>query len=242
MKKVFASLILCLAIFLKSPKASSASLITIRNDGEIIWNVLSQESSLNLSRYSYIQVKKVTQGEGRESPIVDLEKKDGKISLVVSSEGQLREFDIVSTQPQSLIEIEERPEVQKIVIGIKEGKFSLEQEGVVALTDHPIHIDAKRAIFSITTSKGEEFLYILPKEAAETALRTRLLNKLSVNQIEISEFEQGLQYKISGERVFNFFDIFNYSIPVSVFISTSTGEVLSIDSPTWFRFLKFLFI
>ncbi len=238
MGKIFSSLFLFLIFFLSfSVPYTSASLITVRKDGKIVWNVLS-EKTYERTRSSSLEVKKVGE-EFREAAFISLEKKGSKVNLVVSSENSLRELDI--EESPSLVEIEERPEIQEIVFGVRDGRFSLEQNGVVGLTDYPIQIDVKKSSISILTSKGGEFLKILPREAVDFALRTRLISKAN-KEVEIFEINDTLQYKIEGERVFNFLDLFKYSIPVTVFISATNGELLSIDSPTWYKYLKFLFV
>ena len=81
-----------------------------------------------------------------------------------------------------------------------------------------------------------------PLEAVEAVLRTKLITKAVNPKIEIVEKERELQYIISGEKVFNILGIYEYSIPITSYISASTGEILSVDSPTWFKYVKFLFV
>lgn len=221
----------------------NAALLTIDKRGEIVWNVLAQETqiTLDIPKQSYIEVRKVGGAEPQENPVVNLAKEDGKISLIVSSGSQTRELDVSGVEKE-LIEVEERSQVKRIIVGAKDDKFSLEHEGVVALTSFPIQINAKSAKFTITTSKGDTFLSIFPYDAAEMALRTKLLSKVSKDNLEIIEGDGELQYKVSGEKVFKFFNLFEYSIPVAVFISASTGEILSIDSPTIFKYIGLLFV
>lgn len=227
--------------FLAAP--INASLLVIQGDGKIIWNVLSDESqiALEIPKSSFIEVKKVARNDVLEDSFVSLTKDNEKISLVVRSDNEDRELNLTG-QNQDIIEIEERPETQKVVIGLKDSKFSLEQKGIVALTEYPIQVDAKSAKLSVTTESGNKFLSILPYGAVESVLRAKIINRLSDSRVEISESGSELQYKISGEKVFNLFNIFEYAIPVTAFVSASTGEVLLIDSPTVFKYLKFLFV
>lgn len=238
--KIFALLLALLALFLQVTP-SYASFVVIEDSGEIVFNVLSEQDSIALgSRESTVKARKVGDEEVQEST-VRLSRSGGEVKLTVIENGLERDMNVTKMEGD-LIEIEERPEVQKIAIGVKDDKFSLEQNGVIALTSFPLKIDAERAVLSVTTSRGEEFLNIMPYEAVKIALRTRLLTKVPKTGVEITESEGLLKYKVEGTKVFDFFGIYQYSIPVTAFISTSTGEIVSIDSSTWFKYLKFLYI
>lgn len=215
----------------------SASFITIKKDGDIILNVLSKQSFVDQTSF---EIKKIIQDTSNSGSLVGLEKKDDGFKLTVLSQGELKELNV--NDSKSLVEVEERPEVQRIVVGVRGGKISLEQEDVVALTEYPLQIDAKRAIITLTTANGDEFLYFLPKEVVEFVLRTKLINKIEEEKIEVGNFDGKLQYKISGEKIFKIANLFEYSVPIEIFVSGITGEITSVDSPSWFKILRFLFL
>jgi hypothetical protein len=171
---------------------------------------------------------------------VSLTKNNEKISLIVSSDNETRELD-VSGVTDKLVEIEERAEAQKITIGVSNNMFILEQKGIKASTNFPINIDSKSAELSVKTSSGDRFLSILPFQAVETILRSKLISTVTDNKIQILESGQELQYEVKGEKIFNFFDIYKYSIPITLYISASTGEIIYFDSPTWFKVVGFLY-
>jgi hypothetical protein len=50
-----------------------------------------------------------------------------------------------------------------------------------------------------------------------------------------------LAYEIAGDRIVNLFNIYKYAVPVKVQVSASTGEIISIDQPTWLKVVSFLF-
>ncbi|KKQ40748.1 MAG: hypothetical protein US60_C0054G0007 [Microgenomates group bacterium GW2011_GWC1_37_8] len=229
-------------LFLLAAAPAEAKLVTINDMGEIVWSVLSDEASITLEpTSSFIEIKKIDQDKPDQKPVVSLGKQDGKISLKVSSENGTKELEINKNE-NNLIEIEERPEVNKLIIGVQNDKFRLEQKGVVAYTENQINIDASSAKLKVATSKGDEFLTILPYEAVEAALRTKLLTSVSRGKLEISEHEGELQYKMDGNKTFNLFDLYAYSIPVTAYVSPLSGELLSIDSPGWYKYVSFLFI
>ncbi len=239
MKRILIVLIVSL-LFLLSPNSIFASLLVVGKDGQIIWNVLSEEDSVGLGipKHSYIEVKKIEETKPPQSSVVKLMRENDKVSLVVTSGSETRELDVTNSN-ESLVEIEERPETQRLTIGMKDNKFKLQQRGISALTDFPVSVDSKSAQLSVQTASGEKFISIFPYQATEAALRTKIVNRLESPQIEIIERENKLQYLIRGQKVFNFFDMYEYTIPITTYISASTGEILSLDAPGWLKVINF---
>jgi hypothetical protein len=241
MKKVFI-LVFAFAIFFISHNTIHASILKVERGGNIVWKVLSDEdsSTLEIPKRSSLEVKEV----GKETPTPDaqilLKKSDQKISLVVTSQGSTKDLDVTNWK-DDLVEIEERPGVQTVRIGLAGGKFSLEQNGITALTDYPINIDSKTSELSLTTSSGNRFISILPYQAVESVLRSRIVNKIEPGSLEILEEAQELQYKIFGGKVLNFFDIYKYSIPIRMNVSATTGEILFIEAPSWYKIFGSIF-
>ncbi|MBU0570341.1 hypothetical protein KKB40_06240 [Patescibacteria group bacterium] len=219
----------------------NASLLVVDEKGEIVWNVLSEDDdllALEVTKRSQIEVKKAAEEKTDASSVISLEKNDGRVSLVVTSDTGTRELD-VSDMSGELVRVEERAQVQEIALGVVGDKFSLKQKGISALTNFPIKVDAQRAEFSVRTSSGDKFISILPFQAVEILLRSKLLNRIENNEIEIIEEGQELQYLVVGERLLNVLDIFEYSVPVTTKLSASTGEILSIEAPIWYKVVAY---
>ncbi|OGM26697.1 hypothetical protein A2962_05355 [Candidatus Woesebacteria bacterium RIFCSPLOWO2_01_FULL_39_61] len=241
MSKTLISGLLVASFILTYTNSVSASILVIDSEGEITWNVLSFDSSnLSIPQSSSIEVKGLAKGKTDANSVVSLEKDSGgKISLTVASDNGERKLD-VSDVKEELIELEERPSVQKMTIGVYENSFSLVQKGIKALTEFPLSVNPKTAKIVLETPTGEKYLSILPYEAAEMTLRTKWLNKIIGSQVKIIEENRELQYQVFGERVFNLLNIYEYSVPVEVRLSTSTGEVLSVKAPIWYKVVGFL--
>ena len=240
MKIVFLAVLTFLFILI--PAKAEAGLLTIDKDGESIWKVLSYEDDygLEIPRHSSLEVKKVSdEGEGREDSVVNLLKEGDKISLLVSSDNENREVD-VSGFSGELVVVEERPDVQRISVGFENERFSLEQKGVKAYTNFPIKIDSKSAELTLKTQSGERFLSILPAEAVETLIRSNILSTVKNNAVEIIEEDNNLLYLIEGNKNIGLMDIFKYSVLVRSRVSASTGEILGIDAPVWYKVIAFL--
>ena len=141
-----------------------------------------------------------------------------------------------------IVEIEERPEVERFTISLSEGKFIIDQGGILAETYFTINIEPKTAELTLETPSGFRYLSILPREAVETILRAKTINRLKEgSKLIISEQNRELSYEIFGDRVIDVFNLVEYSVPVSSRVSASTGEILSVNQPTWLRILGFLF-
>ena len=240
MKKVL-SLIICAIMFFTSSGDVFASLLTIGENGEITWKVLSEQDSiaLEIPTHSYIEIKKTSNEFVDKPSLVSLARADDKVSMVVSTGNEERELDVSSAQGE-LIEIEERPEVQKLTIGLESDLFTVKQKGITAKTKFPITVDTEKARLTLSTLSGDRFLAVLPNQVIQTLLRTKLLSRIDREKIEIVEEERELQYLVSGEKIINIYNLFEYSIPVSTKLSASTGEILSIEAPIWYKAVAYL--
>jgi len=232
-------LILFFSFFLFSTSDVSASIITIKRDGQVILKVLGDQTSIDLNESdSSLDLKEVINKEIDKNDQITLTKEDGKIALKVGGEEEIN----VTNMEENLIEVEETPKVKKITVKLKDGKFMIEQNGVSALTDHAINIDPSQNKFLIDTSDGKKFLTVFPYDAAQSILRTRILNQIDDNPFEITEKDNNVYYVISGEKVIKIFSFYDIKIPITAEVSTSTGEVFSIDKPDWLKFISFLFV
>src|SRR4030042_2516512 len=217
-----------------------ASILSVGKNGEITWKVLSEQDSLDMDvpAHSYIEVKKVENNTVDPKSSIELSKSGDKISLYVFNDNEKRQIDIKNPNGD-LIEIEERAEIQKINIGVRNDKFSLQQKGISALTEFPIKIDPQTAKLTVGTKSGDRFLSVLPYQAVPGVLRTKLISRVNDNRLEIIEEGRELQYSFSGEKIFNILGFFEYSIPVSLKVSATTGETVSIEGPAWYKVIGF---
>lgn len=241
--KVFPSLIVSFLIFFLTSPLVHASLVTIDKEGRVIVKVLSVEDSIELEipRREFLEVKNIVAETPDPDAKISLAKEDGRVQLNVSTSSGYKSLDVTNYK-DDIVEIEERPAVERLTISILADKFTIEQAGVVAETDYEINIDPQTAGLTLETPTGFRYLSILPRQATEVVLRSRYINRIEgQGKLVISEEGRELLYKVSGERVINLFNIVEYSVPVSARVSASTGEVLSVEQPTWLRVLGFLF-
>lgn len=229
-----------------SVSKTQASLIIIDHQGVVVWNVLSSQDEVDLEipRRDLLEVKEISADTESYAEVkISLRRTDGQVQLkVASSEGE-KELDVTG-YGDDLVEIEERPELTRLKIGLMQDKFSIQQKGVIALTEFPISIDPAVAQLSVETPTGAKYLSILPHQAVESTLRSRVINRFSIGQkVPLIEVDHGeLVYTVSGNRVINLLNLFSYMVPVSVNVSASTGEIMSVIQPTWLKIFGFLFV
>ncbi len=243
MKRIllFLTFILCLFIF---PSEVEASLVTVNKDGEIVWNVLAYEKdiSLQIPTRDSLKVDTLTPAPN-PSPeaTISLKKEGEKVELQVSSNEGDKKVDVTSFQ-ENIVEIEERPEAQKVQIALVNGDFLISQKGISARTTFPIFINAKKKELSVQTSSGLRYLTILPFEAVENVVKANLLSRLEPQgEITLSENTQGeLAYEIAGKKIIKPLDLFEFSIPIKASISASNGQILNKEGPLWFKIFGFL--
>jgi hypothetical protein len=231
-----------LVLTLAFPKVAHATLIVIDQKGEVVWNVLASESTLGVPKSSEIIVKSLAAGTPGANSLVSLLREGGKVTLNVKEGNQEKSLDVTQVGGE-IIEIEQRPSTRRVKIGVLGEKFLIEEDGTLALTDFPIKIDPLRAELSVVTDSGHRILPFLPKEAFEVALRAKIISKQKEGEtMQLTEGGRGeLAYQIPGERTINLLNLFKIDIPVSTSVSALTGEILSIDQPTWLRILGFVF-
>lgn len=243
-KKILATLSLFIFLFIFSPTDAKAALINIKANGSVVVNVLGTEDSLALGipKKESLQIKDIATTDTPNPSQVSLSQENGKFSLsVATGEGQ-KSMDVTGYK-DSLVEIEERDQVQKVQIGITDGKFSIMENGVVATTDFPINVDPKNAQITVTAPSGIRYLAVLPFEAYQNLVKARIISTLGGGKLTISEGDKGeLSYLIPGQKVINVFNLFSYPVDVKTTVSASTGEVLSVDEPIWLKVLGFAFI
>lgn len=237
--KKFMGLTLFSIFFFVFSSSADASLVTIKNTGEVIQNVLSLQDGIALvvPQSQDIEVTQEVSEEGEEESVY-LEKNGDSISLTVGEGVERKTFDI-TTWNEDLIEIEEREDTEKISIFVHDNKFAIEQGGFTTYTDYPINIDPKENRISLKTTSGSVFLAIFPIDAVQTVLRSKLLTR-AMNASLLEKDVGTLAYEIQGEKEINLFNITKYSVPVKTQVSASTGEILFVDQPVWLKVYNLL--
>jgi hypothetical protein len=95
---------------------------------------------------------------------------------------------------------------------------------------------------SVKTSRGESELVVMPSEAVKSVVASGAINILPKDgAITVESNGIDVLYLIKGERVVNVFNKALVTVPVTVMVSTISGEVSHIDQPQWLSLFGFLF-
>ena len=245
MRKLFCfSILLAIAILALSLRDVHASLVTVNKTGEAVLNVLSEEDSSGPGdQVGTIEVVGGAPEVKYSNAKIALTKDRGKLSLSILSSSGGKDFDITNYK-DSVLEIEERPAVEKITISVNNGTFLITQGNINAETDYQIQVDPKKGNLALETPSGYKFLTILPKQAASVLLRAKLATTITPDErAYIFEDEKGnLYYDLTAKKIIPILNIYNYEFGVRAKVSATSGEIISIDEPAWYRFFNFLFV
>ena len=218
-----------------------ADIVTLKKDGTVILKVLSFQDSLEIPQKESLEIKEVFDQGSEKKEMISLAKEGDEYRLNIFSEEGNKKLNVTNISGD-LIEIEERPSVKNLKIGVDGESFYLQEGGIVAKTTYPISIDTKNAEISIKTQSGEHFIAISPADAYQFSLRSRNLTKLTEDDILILEKKVGeVSYEIPGKKTLNFFNLLSYDVPVKVAISALTGEVIGVEAEIWMKVLSFFF-
>ncbi len=245
MRKISLSLVFSLVFLFLVNQPAEASLVVIDSSGQIIWKVLSAEEQRTpaIPKPSALEVKNVLNTKLAKNPKVSIFRNGDRIQLSVVSKDEEKTIDVTDFKAK-LVEVEERPSIQNFTISLTEdNKFSIVQDGITVVTDFPITINAQKGEISVMTSSGYKFLAILPKEAVETLLRTKIISKINDNEeLTLSEGEYGeLVYEVTGVKVVDFLKVLTFDVPVKGMVSVASGAIYSVEQPVWLKVFGFLF-
>lgn len=245
-KKISWGILLVISAFFVFARSASAAIVTVDKDGEVVWNVLSssREIALTVPRPSSIEITEVVDQDVRVSDArLSLSKENDKVSLKLIEGSQQRELDVTHIS-EDIVEIEERGEVSKVVIGISGDQFTISQNNVTAKTHYPISVDPQNAEISVKTPSGSKYISILPADAVLSSLRSKVISVLQTdNTLTLTEKEgKELLYVISGQKNINVIEMIKFAVPVTAEVSASTGEIVFVEQPTWLKIFGFLFV
>jgi hypothetical protein len=239
--KKISALALILTFFSASFSPVFAAIVTVNPQGQVVWQVLGDETNLAVPAPQQIQVKTVAQAT-TPSPNsqISLTNTDGKITLNVQNGSNDQNIDVTNIK-DNIIELQARPNTNDITISNTAGQFTIQENGVKAQTSFPITVDPAKNELSVTTPSGNRLLSVLPYEAVLGLIRAKTIDN-TPNTISINENSKGeLQYEIKGTRKINLFNVATITADVSSNVSASNGEVLNVTEPQWLKFFGFLF-
>ncbi len=234
--KYLSLLLISSFIFIISTSSVSASLLSISKDGKMNLKVLGEQTDAK------VDITKVAVANTNSSDKVFFTRNDGGVNMkIVTSSGE--ENLEVTDFGEDLVEIAERPNTQKMTIGVEGGVYTLTQGDIKVVVNHDISIDPQTARLSLTTPQGIRYISIFPQEATGLLTRSKTLSQVKPDsEIVISEDLNGsLNYEIKGTKELNVLNIITLPVDVTGYVSTSTGDIVSVDQPVWLPVADYLF-
>ncbi|MBI3109792.1 hypothetical protein HYZ06_02005 [Candidatus Daviesbacteria bacterium] len=178
------------------------------------------------------------------------EVKDGRTRIDVYSGGVKVRYEIrdgrtiikaeteegAGVPEQELFKIVDRVDKSGIKIATAGGELLVARNNVGALSNFPLQIDLNTNQLIITTPAGQKVVTVLPDQAVQNMLAanviSRLISTTSGQLTSVSDVVTlGLQnnvpvYEIPGIRDFKLLGFIPVSQPVTVIVSTETGELV----------------
>lgn len=218
------------------PKEVSAELVTIKNNGDMVVNVLSMEDG------SSLEVKKIANTNGLPDSVT-IKRENEKVEMSVMGSTGSEQMDVTNYK-ENLVEIEEVIKPKKTIVGVDEDRFFINQGSITATTLLPVTIQAEDKRIALETSTGLVYLGVMPQRAAEAITKTRIISKLnSDNALSLETDDSGnLNYVVHGKKVINILNVYDWEVDVVARVSALTGELVEIDTPDWLRSINFLFV
>ncbi|MFC1649645.1 hypothetical protein ACFL2C_02980 [Patescibacteria group bacterium] len=233
-----AFIIFVLSLFFVTISVSpvEASLVTISSSGGISINVLGEHVDKE------VNVSKIAIADNSEKDKVFFSREDNSVKLSVVTENGEETLEVTDFG-DDLVEIESRPDTERVVIGIDGNNYTLTQGNLKTSTDFDISIDPENARLSLATPQGIRFVSVFPKDATDLLLKSKTFSNLSEdNPIRIVENEDGfLTYEVVGIKNINVLNLIDLPIEITGYVSTSTGEIVSVDQPVWLPIAEYLF-
>jgi hypothetical protein len=240
MNKIIASLFLSFGLLLLTSTSVKAALVTVEKNGLVQVNVLAAQDSLALTipKREDLEIKDIALSVDEGVPSIYLTKTGETVQLKVKTDNEEKSLDVTNFSGD-VIEIEERGEVQKIKIYVKDKKFVLSQGGIQVSTDFPVNINPESAEISVKTDSGVKYLSLLPKDATEVLLRSKTLTNIPTDsKVNLIEENGVVVYEITGVKKVNLFNVADYNFDVSSKVSASNGEVVSTNEPIWLKLMS----
>lgn len=142
-----------------------------------------------------------------------------------------------------MAKIEDRLGDSQIKVATAGGQLLIAKNGVGALSNIPLQIDLETNELIANTSTGQRVLTVLPDQAVQNMLAANIISRLGSSAVsravqsgEISTVSQVVTlgelndepvYEIEGLQDQKLLGFIRVSIPVTLFVSTNTGDLVS---------------
>ena len=185
-----------------------------------------------------------TKVEDDGSSKIEIEYKDYKIKYELQ-DGQVvtktedEEGEEVELENEELEDLEDEIENEMEDEGIKiategSGRLTFDDSRISASTNFPLSIDVGTKQLVVNTPAGQKIVTVLPDEAVENLLMSGIISKLNKSiktkaNLEFKMRNNEPVYEIDGLKTYRLFALIPVSRPLTVVVSTETGEVITTE-------------
>lgn len=160
---------------------------------------------------------------------------DNKENTVVVDEIRLREIEAGALN---------RLEKRGIVLNLTTAnKFAIGSGGVTAITDLPIMVDVETRSLLVLTEDGPRAVTFLPDIALKNIVDLGVIANVNTKEIPVLEYSGGeVVYKFGGLKIYKMLGRFDVTMPMTIFVSAKTGDVISRDQPLMTQMVRLISI
>jgi hypothetical protein len=226
--------VLVIGLLLVRTQSSLGVILTVDGEGKIVMSILGESTESG-----EIEVKKIVDKETYEEGKISLQKENANVYLNVSTKSSSQTMNVTDIK-DNLVELEQRPQVEKMVLRLENGRFILDQGMVGAATINEIEIDSASAKIAIKTRTGSKFLFVSPRGAFSTLYKMRLIDGIKDEKLmELYEDDDAqVYYEVHGFKNLNIMNLYIFELPISAKVSAQTGDFKGVVAPGWLKFIS----
>ena len=185
-----------------------------------------------------------TKVEDDGSSKIEIEHDDFKIKYELQ-DGQVvtktedEEGEEVELENEEMEDLEDEVENELEDEGIKiategSGRLTFDDSRISASTNFPLSIDVGTKQLVVNTPAGQKTVTVLPDEAVNNLLMNGIISKLNKSiktkaNLEFKMKNNEPVYEINGLKTYRLFALIPVSRPLTVIVSTETGEVITTE-------------
>lgn len=185
-----------------------------------------------------------TKVEDDGSSKIEIEHNDFKIKYELQN-GQVvtktedEKGEEVELENEELEDLEDEVENELEDDGIKiategSGRLTFDDSRISASTNFPLSIDVGTKQLVVNTPAGQKTVTVLPDEAVDNLLMSGVISRLNKSKKTKANLEFKMRnnepvYEIDGLKTYRLFALIPVSRPVTIVVSSETGEVLTTE-------------
>lgn len=121
--------------------------------------------------------------------------------------------------------------------------LAISKDGITAITDLPISVDVESRSLIVTTVDGPKTVTQLPDKALNNILDLGIVSSVSNKEVPKIEYLEGeVIYKFDATRVYKILGLIDVTVPITILVSSDTGDMISGNQPLITSFVRLISI